>query len=95
MTQLTNRSPELRARWKHPFPQKRFAYSQCDDLWQIEDHKYGICFTFGNGKYWEQVKGMWFVRNYVRIHGDINLNSMPYTLDDPLNLEGLPAEEDR
>lgn len=29
------------------------------------------------------------------IYYDGNLNSMPYTLDDPLNLEGLPAEEDR
>lgn len=73
--------------WQPPPPlptaRGRFDVSMCDDRWQIHDHRYGTTFSFGEGKRGEQRDGLRFVREYIRRHGDINLSSMPYRLEDP------------
>ena len=84
---------ELKKHWKHQCPKDRFDYSteivmQGDveqERWQVHDREYGLCLSFGEGKRWEQIEGARFCKNYVRIHGDINFNSFPYGMFDPIS----------
>lgn len=73
-------------RWRLPPPaptaRGRFDISTCDNLWQVHDRRYGTTFRFGDGKKGQQEQGRRFIRQYVKRHGDINLNSMPYTMEE-------------
>ena len=86
MAKMANRA--LKKYWKYPCPKKRFGYEETDEGWQIMDYQYSLCFMAKDGKYYQQVELMWFVRNYVRIHGDIDFRSFPYSLFQVLDYAG-------
>lgn len=92
MGMLINR--KLKPLWRHRCPRDRFGYEQvADGTWQLVDWQYGLTLMVGNGKHHEQIKAGWFAKNYVRIHGDIDLRSFPYSLDQELHYDGeKPAE---
>ena len=93
MAKITNR--EIKKYWKYPCPKDRFGYDEdSDGNWQLVDRKYGMLLMAPHGKGWETVKMAWFARNYVRIHGDIDFRSFPYSLFQALDYAGGEKPEE-
>jgi hypothetical protein len=62
----------------------RFELEHLEEGWQVVDYAYAN--TLGGFETRREARDvMWFARKYVGEHGDIDLGSFPYSLDQPLN----------
>lgn len=53
-------------------------------VWQCIDSKYELCLSCGNGTKKDALSLKSFAIAYVKVHGDINFESFPFSIDEPL-----------
>lgn len=58
-----------------------------EDGWTVADAAYGNCVSFDTKS--EAEGAATFCRAYCRRHGDINLESFPFSLEQPLDSESI------
>ena len=85
MTQAPLIPRDWRRRREAPSRSARFEVSGSRGQWDLIDWAYATVINFDRKA--DALAFATFARAYVKRHGDIDLRSMPYTLDDPLGYD--------
>ena len=76
-----------KGRWRIYTSIERYEHPSC--RYQLNDDAYATCIGFATQQ--EASDAARFAREYIKIHGDIDLRAFPYELTDSLHYDGVES----